>query len=534
MLDVSEGVKVEVVQGPDLAQNLKDYASVGLRLARQRQISFAAGVALAAYYYSFTIAIVSLSLIVCSEIYDYITFRQIIAWSGQGRFTARWHLTKLLFGTVLSCVVIVYYSVATAFLQGPGPHFISLFFLLAAGLFAAMHNHQVKVILVLRVVVYGIAFLFIPIWDIVATGASFTSELWANLLVSVFALHFVVECSRNYLSIYIANQKQMAALAIETRIANEAVAAKGEFLSTMSHELRTPLTSIKGSIDLMSAGKLGSMPDNVKKVLAIAQRNCDRLVRLVDDTLDLHKILAGKMSFSMDVINLKKLVESTLAANQPFAERLGIVLNSEGVADDVFVVGDWVRLEQVMTNILSNAAKFSPKGSEVKIKIEMGQGTARILVIDRGIGLSENEKAAVFDRYSKVNTVGTKLVGGTGIGMNISEKIMHAHDGQITTIKTKMWERHSLWSCQCVYHKPALQKKWRALKRKKQAQQHNGLSNLRQLCVWQKKELSEQIERDFSPTIWCKNATEPMFGKLSPAGLNEILFIDLSCLSRRA
>jgi signal transduction histidine kinase len=182
---------------------------------------------------------------------------------------------------------------------------------------------------------------------------------------------------------------------------------------------------------------LSPIDPNVKKVLAIAQRNCDRLVRLVDDTLDLHKILAGKMSFSMDVINLKKLVESTLAANQPFAERLGIVLNSEGVADDVFVVGDWVRLEQVMTNILSNAAKFSPKGSEVKIKIEMGQGRARILVIDTGIGLSENEKAAVFDRYSKVNTVGTKLVGGTGIGMNISEKIMQAHDGQIDYYKNQ-------------------------------------------------------------------------------------------------
>ncbi|MGO4910071.1 sensor histidine kinase [Pseudorhodobacter sp. W20_MBD10_FR17] len=437
MRKVSENENAEVVNDADFSQNLKDYASVALKMAGQRRIAFTSGVVLAGNYYSFTIAIVCAVLIVCSEIFESVLFRQILAWSGNSQQIARRHLAKLLLGAGLSCGVIVYFAVAIAFVQGPGPHFISMFFLLAAGLFAAMHNHQVKAILVLRLVVYGGAFLFIPIWDIVATAAPFQSELWANLFVSIFVLHFVVECSRNYLSIYRVNQKQMEALEIETRIANEAVEAKAEFLSTMSHELRTPLTSIKGSIDLMSAGRLGPMPDSLKKVVGIAQRNCNKLVRLIDDTLDLHKIIAGKMSFSMDTVHLPKLVESTVTANRPFAERLGITLHFDTGAEDVFVVGDWVRLEQVMTNILSNAAKFSPTGSGVQVRIESDQDTVRVLVIDNGIGLTESERADVFDRYSKVNTVGTNKVGGTGIGMNISEKIMQAHGGKIGYYKNQ-------------------------------------------------------------------------------------------------
>jgi signal transduction histidine kinase len=360
-----------------------------------------------------------------------------MTWSGQNRKIARQHLVKLLFGTALSCTIVVYYSVSIAYVQGPGPHFISMFFLLAAGLFAAMHNHQVKIILVARLIIYGLAFLFIPLRDIVITAAPFQSELWADLFVSIFVLHFVVECSRNYLSIYRVNQKQMKALEVETHVAHEAVAAKAEFLSTMSHELRTPLTSIKGSIDLLTAGRLGPMPDAVKKVLAIAQRNCDRLVRLVDDTLDMHKIIAGKMPFAMDSLNLPKLVEATVASNRPFAERLGITLELDMGPDEVFVVGDGMRLEQVMTNILSNAAKFSPTGSNVQVLVQKGAETVRVLVVDKGVGLSEAEKADVFDRYSKVSTVGTKKVGSTGIGMNISEKIMQAHGGKIDYYKNE-------------------------------------------------------------------------------------------------
>jgi signal transduction histidine kinase len=433
----NSNVMPNVIDDPDLAQNLKDYASVALKLAGQRRMAFASSILLAGYYYSSTIAVVCTVFVVISEIYEYLIFRQILAWSGKSQKIARWHLTKLLFGAVMSCGVIVYFSIGIAFVQGPGPHFISMFVLLAAGLFAAMHNHQLKAILVSRLVVYGVAFLFIPLWDIVITAAPLESHLWANLFVSAFVLHFVVECSRNYLSIYRVNQKQMAALEIETQIANDAVEAKAEFLSTMSHELRTPLTSIKGSIDLMSAGRFGPMPDGVKKVVSIAQRNCDRLVRLIDDTLDLHKIIAGKMSFSMDHINIPKLVESTVAANRPFAERLGITLHLEAGDEDLFVVGDWVRLEQVMTNILSNAAKFSPTGSGVQIQIESGENAVRVLVIDKGIGLTEGEQADVFDRYSKVNTASTKKVGSTGLGMNISKKIMQAHGGKIGYFKNQ-------------------------------------------------------------------------------------------------
>jgi signal transduction histidine kinase len=435
LLREPENLDAETCDDPALAQQLKDYASVGMQMARQRQITFAAALFLAGYYYNVKIALICLLLIICSESFDFFTFRNILAWSGKGKRAARGHLTKLMVGTALSSTVVVYYAIAIAIAEGPSPHFISLFFLLAAGLFAAMHNHQVKAVMMSRLILYGGAFVFIPVWDIVITGAQIQSQLWAQLFTSICVLFFVVDCSLSYLSIYRVNQKQMAALEVETQNAKQAVEAKAEFLSTISHELRTPLTSIKGSIDLMSAGRLGPMSDSVVKVLRIAQRNCDRLIRLVDDTLDLHKIIAGKMSFSMGNINLPKLVEATVLTNRPFAERLGITLELEQCDGELFVIGDWVRLEQVLTNILSNAAKFSETGSNVQIRIDSNNDFVRVLVVDRGVGLTEKDRADVFDRYSKVNSPGTHQVGSTGIGMNISEKIMQAHGGKIDYFK---------------------------------------------------------------------------------------------------
>ncbi len=428
---------VDARKSPRLARQLKDYSEVGLKMALQRQMTFVAAVLLAGYYYSLTLAVICAALIFFSEIYDYFVFRGILAWTGDDRRVARRHLTKLMLGTVLSASVVVYFAVGIAQVQGPGPHFISLFFLLAAGLFAAMHNHQVFSVLITRLVLYCAAFIFIPVWDIIITGDQIQSDLWAQLFTSIFVMYFVIECSRNYLSIYQVNQKQMAALEVETRIAKEAVEAKAEFLSTMSHELRTPLTSIKGSIDLMTAGRLGPMSESVHKVLRIAQRNCDRLIRLVDDTLDLQKIIAGKMSFTMDSINLPKLVEATVASNRPFAERLGIELQLAPSDDGLFVMGDWVRLEQVLTNILSNAAKFSQSGSTVQIYLETAADAVRVLVKDEGVGLTEKDRLGVFDRYSQINSPGTRKVGSTGIGMNISEKIMQAHGGKIDYFKNE-------------------------------------------------------------------------------------------------
>ncbi|MBS8225935.1 sensor histidine kinase [Vannielia litorea] len=410
---------------------MKDYAEVGRKLVWQRQIIFAAALALAGYYYSITLALMTGGLIALSEIYDFIVFQRILAWDGRDAAVARRLLNRLYVGTVLSASVIVFYSVSIALAQGPGTHFMSLFFLFAAALFAAMNNHHIVPILVVRIGMYGATFLLIPIYDIWVTGATIRSELWAQLFTSVFVLYFVIDCSHIYLSFYRRNLDQVEALKIENRKAQQAYNAKSEFISTMSHELRTPLTSIKGSIDLAHAGHLGAISEKAEQVMGIAKRNCTRLIELIDEILDLQKIEAGRMPFNMQRIDLRDLVEQSVDANAPYAARLGVRLAYDSDVDHLAVVGDPARIEQVLTNIISNAAKFSPEGSLVRVHLAVEGGRARVSVIDEGPGLADRDRERVFDKFSQVDSSDTRKIGGTGLGMNISKRIIQAHKGFI-------------------------------------------------------------------------------------------------------
>lgn len=414
-----------------LIRQMKDYAEVGKKLILQRQMTFIAALGLAGYYYSLRVAVVTALMIVVSEVYDYFVFRDIIAWKGRDPRQLRKFMAKLVFGTILSAATIAFYTIAVAYEQGPGAHFMPLFFLFAAALFAGMNNHQLLPILILRLSIYGIVFIYIPVVDIVTTGASIDSDMWAQLFTSLFVLYFVVDCSRIYLSFYRTTFNQLEALKAEHKTSQDALKTKSEFLSTMSHELRTPLTSIKGSIDLAHAGHLGKLPDTAQQVIGIAQRNCTRLITLIDEILDLQKIESGKMSFSMEPVDLAGLVDVAVASTQPFAERLGVTLTFLRPAEACFVSADSARLEQVLTNILSNAAKFSPENSTVKIQIERIEARLRVSVIDEGFGLDEEDRAQVFDKFSQLDASDARKVGGTGLGMNISKRIMQAHDGVI-------------------------------------------------------------------------------------------------------
>lgn len=270
--------RVEGREVDKLIQNMRDYCQVGIDLVWQRQITFAAALALAAYYYDVRLAGIVLVLITISELFDFWLFKRILNWTGNDRQTARRFLYLLYFSTLLSASVIVMYSIGLAVLQGPTTHFMSLFFLFAAALFAAMNNHQVLSVLVIRLSIYGFAFLFIPIRDIVIAGAPLGSELWAQFFTSVVVLFFIIDSSRNYLRFYRTQLAQMDMLRAEHEKTRIAYNAKSEFVSTMSHELRTPLTSIKGAVEMVNSGKLGALPEKVSTVLDVAQRNCARLL----------------------------------------------------------------------------------------------------------------------------------------------------------------------------------------------------------------------------------------------------------------
>ena len=414
-----------------LVRQMKDYATVGKNLLWQRQFIFLAALVLEGYYYSLSLALITAGLLALSETYDYLMFQRILSWNGRDATVTRHLLNGLYVGTILSSSVIIFYTVALAIEQGAGTHFISLFFLFAAALFAAMNNHQLLPILVMRLVLYGMAFIFIPVWNIYVTHADFQSQAWAQMFTSLFVLYFVIDCSRVYLNLYRSNLNQMEALRAEINKSKEAYRSKTEFVSTMSHELRTPLTSIKGSIDLACAGHLGALSPQAVQVMAIAQRNCTRLIGLIDEILDLQKIEAGRMQFAMTQFDINEMVERAAASNAPFTERLGVQLRFEGSDRAMMVTGDPARLEQVLTNMVSNAAKFSPEGSCVLIRVEPVANRVRVSVIDEGPGLSEDEHDRVFDKFSQVDSSDTRKIGGTGLGMNISKQIIQAHDGII-------------------------------------------------------------------------------------------------------
>ena len=162
---------------------------------------------------------------------------------------------------------------------------------------------------------------------------------------------------------------------------------KNEFISTVNHELRTPLTSIKGSLSLLNAGVIGDLPDNIRQMVSIAYTNADRLVRLVNDVLDMERIEAGKMTFRMERIDVTGLIERATGEIKGFADQQGVrFVETDGVPGSL-VIGDRDRLIQVLTNLLSNAIKFSPRGAEIAISVIRRPGTLRIAITDKGTGI---------------------------------------------------------------------------------------------------------------------------------------------------
>jgi len=209
---------------------------------------------------------------------------------------------------------------------------------------------------------------------------------------------------------------------------------KTEFLSVVSHELRTPLTSISGSLALIAAGITGELPPQALTMIQIAHRNSERLVRLINDLLDLQKIESGTMPLHTEAVEVLPLVEQALEANYAYGSRYGVdfVLEPNGTESSaLWVEGDADRLMQVVTNLLSNAAKFSPSGSTVVVGVGHHEGRVRVSVCDEGPGIPEEYQALIFERFKQVDASSSRQKEGTGLGLSISKAIIEMHGGHI-------------------------------------------------------------------------------------------------------
>ena len=206
---------------------------------------------------------------------------------------------------------------------------------------------------------------------------------------------------------------------------------KNEFVSIVSHELRTPLTSIRGSLGLMEGGSVGELPAKAHDLVRIARQNADRLIRLINDILDLEKIESGKVQLQITALDPVELVESTIAELRPMALQYKVTMTSFVRRHDL-VAGDRDRVVQVLTNLLSNAVKFSPEQGTVTASVtDAKQGFLRFTITDDGPGIPAEQQARLFARFEQLEEANTRRRGGTGLGLAISRSLVEQQGGRI-------------------------------------------------------------------------------------------------------
>jgi PAS domain S-box-containing protein len=206
---------------------------------------------------------------------------------------------------------------------------------------------------------------------------------------------------------------------------------KDEFVSTVSHELRTPLTSISGSLGLLAGQWSGKLPQSAARLLAIAYTNSQRLVRLINDILDIEKLESGRVVFNLRRVDIRLLVEQSIENNRGFAEGYGVPIRLDTASAHGEANVDPDRLAQVITNLLSNAVKFSPADEEVLVRVEKNENVVRISVRDHGSGVPADFKEHIFEKFAQADGTNSRQKAGTGLGLSIVKQIVERLGGEV-------------------------------------------------------------------------------------------------------
>ena len=206
---------------------------------------------------------------------------------------------------------------------------------------------------------------------------------------------------------------------------------KNEFISTVSHELRTPLTAISGALALLNSGRAGTLPHPAEEMLAIAHKNSQRMNKLVGDILDIDKLEFGSAKFHIEPCRLAALVERAISEVAPFAEMLYVSFELRNLAADAAAQVDADKCVQAVTNLLSNAAKFSRSGGKVSVTIDRCDNRIRISVADRGRGIPRNFRDRIFKKFAQEDGSDTRQPGGSGLGLVIVKDIVENLNGTV-------------------------------------------------------------------------------------------------------
>jgi len=207
---------------------------------------------------------------------------------------------------------------------------------------------------------------------------------------------------------------------------------KTEFLSMVSHELRTPLTPIKGYLSLLLANKMGEIPAQQREALNILSRQSDHLQDLIESLLDISRLELGKpIPLSKEPLSVKKVIDEVVEAVRIMAESRGLSVNVEAAANTPTIVADEIKLKRVITNLIGNAIKFTPKGGEIRIRAQPTDSNVRLEVIDNGIGIAPELLEKVFEKFFQIDSSYTRAAGGIGMGLAIARELVGLHGGRI-------------------------------------------------------------------------------------------------------
>jgi signal transduction histidine kinase len=204
---------------------------------------------------------------------------------------------------------------------------------------------------------------------------------------------------------------------------------KDEFVSVVGHELRTPLTSIRGSLGLLEGGVVGKLPEEAQRMLATAVANTDRLVRLINDILDIERLDSERTGLEFEAVSAATLIEQSVQVVQAVADTAGVEIRSR--TNEIEVTADPDRIVQTLTNLIGNAIKFSGRGMAVEVAVEVYGSRATFSVKDTGRGIPVELLGAIFERFSQVDASDARERGGTGLGLAISRSIVEHHGGRI-------------------------------------------------------------------------------------------------------
>lgn len=415
------------------ALRLTEYVTGGMKLLWRRGAMYVGATLLVALFFSVPLALVCFFFLAFTEIIDLYFARRFLASNRKAKAAATFRNIFLITAS-LSTISVSGYAVAVAWAQGPGDHFMPMIFLLGAALFAAMNNHQIIEILIVRLTIYGISFLYIPLSDIITINPPMLSGLWLQFISSIFILLFVIDISIIFIKLYQERLEQLSKLEAENLRTRAALKAKEKLLSVVSHELKTPIAAVCGSLDILQIGAGRSLPEADTPLLAVARKNALRVSTIVGDMLDLQALESGDFALLRESILIVELVKTVVKRNNSYEKPARFRVDDRTNGARIFVSGDRARLDHAIDNLVSNAGKFSELDQEVLIVVNEHSKKLNhisISVIDTGLGIDEIKLSTIFEKFGQIDSSATRRTGGLGIGLSMTKLIVKLHDGSM-------------------------------------------------------------------------------------------------------